>query len=146
MQYTCPISDTHVDEHVVRINALIVLLLLLGSFTMAEVWRTALFLFLSLDYFLKWRKYIQYSSLARISKFIAHTILHWKAKAIDFEPKRFAAMLGFFLSLILSTLSFLHLSSAVTVLTIIFSFLTFLESVFNTCVGCILYSFIQKIR
>ena len=146
MQYTCPISDTHVDEHVVRINAFIVLLLLLGSFTMTETWRTALFLFLSLDYFLKWRKYIQYSSLARISKFIAHTILHWKAKAIDFEPKRFAAMLGFFLSLALSALSLLHLSPAVTILTSLFALLAFLESVFNTCVGCILYSLIQKMR
>ena len=146
MKYTCPISGTPVDEHVERINALIVLILLVGSFTMTETWRTALFLFLSLDYFLKWRKYIQYSSLARIAKIIAHNILHWKVKAIDFEPKRFAAMLGFFLSLTLSTLSLLHFSHAVLVLTIIFVLLTFLESVFNACVGCILYSLIQKIR
>lgn len=146
MQYTCPISDTHVDEHVVRLNAFIVLILLIGSLTLRDNWRTILFLFLSLDYFLKWRKYIQYSLIARMAKMIAHSILHWKAKAIDFEPKRFAAMLGFFLSLILSILSFLHFSSAVTVLSMIFASLTFLESVFNTCVGCILYSLIQKIR
>ena len=140
MKYTCPISETHVDENVVRISAFIVLLLILLSFSLGNIEKMILFAFLTLDYSLKWRRRISYSPVARIAKFIAHSLLRKKPKPIDFEPKRFAAMLASLLSATIFLLLVRNLPLAVNIVSALFALFLFSEYLFGICVGCIIYS------
>jgi hypothetical protein len=67
-------------------------------------------------------------------------------KPIDQAPKRFAAGIGFVLSVLVSLLLLAGLLKAVFVLTIIFASFAFLESFLSFCAGCYVYTFLLRLK
>ncbi len=151
MKYTCPISKTTVDEHIVRLIAFFVLILIpLGFF-----YSRWIFLFLTLDFLARIYK-AELSPLKYLARLVIHGILKMKPKPIGAAPKRFAAGIGLFFSLAI----FISIQGEVfctrdcqeqdhyfrmvtETLVIIFMIATFLEIFFSYCLGCKTYSVIQ---
>ncbi len=88
--------------------------------------------------------YPQFSLLALTGRVLAETV-NLRVRPIFFRPKRFAAAIGFFLSLLIVVFSIMgnvYLSFGLSGLLMIFSFL---ESALGFCAGCKIYAFlIQK--
>ena len=163
MRYTCPISKSTIDEHVVRLVAFFVLILVIVGFLFSK-W---IFLFLAFDYLAR-IYFPKFSILKHISVFIMHDILKIKPKAIGAAPKRFAAGIGFFFSIIIFVLLYIaefynikYLEAIKIcpdctafdqgiyyklwsfILGIIFIIAISLETFFSYCLGCKTYSWLQ---
>ena len=142
MSQACPISFKQVDENAARINAFLsaitVVIFLLTSYKF-------LIVFLAIDFFIRGFIDPLYSFYSAISKSFLRSIGR-KPKLIDGSPKIFAAKLGFIFStliLLFTTMDYKLLSSGVGVMLIFFAFL---EGAFSFCVGCKVYTLIEKIK
>ncbi len=129
-----------VNSSVVRLVAgQVFLLSLLFVFT-----RQPLFAgILVIDFAIRALGYPLFSPLALAGRLLSDSI-HMKPKPVFFHPKRFAAAIGFFLSLtalILLSAGAVFWSVAVTALLLFFSFL---ESFFGFCAGCKIYAFLVR--
>jgi len=90
----CPISKDKVDERVARMNGFISLILLGIGFYFYPIW-----IYLVIDYYLRAYKR-KYSLTARFSQLILNK-LSIQAKPINAAPKKFAAQIGFTMSILL---------------------------------------------
>ena len=131
-----------VNEHKLRLIALWVFLLLVLS-----VWaiRLPIAIFLAADFFLRAFGLGKYSPLAVLSGALV-TWLHIANKPIYFAPKRFAARIGFILSLLLIAATLLHLETLALIIISVFGFFAFLESFVGFCAGCTIYSLLVQLK
>jgi Domain of unknown function (DUF4395) len=137
----CPVDLVMVNENKVRFTAFLVLLLTV-AFLLTSLW--IIIVFLTIDFFLRAFKWGQYSLLSIIGdKFVS--VFKIKNKPVDRAPKRFAAGIGFVITLtILLLLAFKFLITAGLV-ALVLIFFAFLESVLGFCAGCYVYTLGKKL-
>jgi hypothetical protein len=139
----CPINNKQTDEHVVRLNALLVVsLLLLVVIAPLLRWLIAL---VAADFAIRGFRNPSYSPLVQINKPLVEA-LGWQPRLINLAPKQFAARIGFVLST-LAAISFLAgWSAAGFGFASIVLFFAFLEGAFGFCVACLLYPFVVRLQ
>lgn len=134
-EIVCPVSRVYVDSNVSRLTSFIVVILL-GIFIVTSI---SYFLVIAvLDYFI--RVFIKPSySLLRWVAMIMAKAMKMNKKEINEAPKIFASRLGFLCTLASVTFFCLGMSTTSMVIAFILFILTFMDSVFNFCVGCLIY-------
>lgn len=134
----CPISNEKVNEKVTRINALLVILIVISGFVLNSV---LFFVFLLADFYIRAFTQLRFSPVSYVSYRLANA-LHLEAKAIGKAPKIFAARIGFMMTLIVTTLMFFNLLTAAYVVGGILVFFATLEFALAVCMGCIMYTYL----
>ena len=133
----CPISKDKVNRSVVRLTGFIVAMLVL---LFAITANPLIIVFTAVDFYIRAFTSLKISPIAWLAKTIARTF-HFKVDMIDKAPKLFASRVGFIFS---ATASLLFLVSPVVSIAIALTLMSFalLESLFNFCVGCVVYTYI----
>ncbi|MDA3845634.1 MAG: DUF4395 domain-containing protein, partial [Vallitaleaceae bacterium] len=131
----CPISSEKINRSVVRITgflvaATIVIYALTGSIT--------IILALLIDFFIRAFTSLKISPYSWLARKISQ-IFKLKVIRIDKAPKLFAARIGFLFATSVALLYYVSPISSLVVAFVLMSF-ALLESVFNICVGCIVYT------
>ncbi len=134
----CPISSERMSEHISRLTALFVVLLLLAYLISGNLIFPAILL---LDFLSRSLFDGKFSPLATGAKALSK-VLSLKSKMVDKAPKIFAARLGLIFSLLLFISAFLHLQSVALTIVVLFGVCAFLEFAISFCVGCLIYTFI----
>ena len=139
---SCPISGEKVNEQNSQVNALIVLLILILTFFVNK-WFIILLVF---DFFVKTFFGISKSPICKIANII-NNLLKRKPVMIDEAPKHFAAVLGFIFSSLLFVFGIVYpIQVLFNIFYGIFGICVVLEGFFKICMGCIMYTNIQKIK
>jgi hypothetical protein len=137
-QLVCPVSNEKIDEHVTRLNALLVILMVIAGF----LFNSVIFpVFLAADFFIRGFTRIKFSPLSYLSNLMANA-LQLDKKTIDKAPKIFAARIGFAFSLAISILFLLNLSTAALITGGVLVFFASLELALAFCMGCIMYTYL----
>ena len=142
MTKECPIDFIQINENKVRLNALVVFILVLISLFTAQLMIT---FFLAFDFFLRGFNFGKYSLINKLSDQLVR-IFKIPYKAIDQGPKRFAAKIGFLLSVLIIIALLNGFVKSAIVLGLIFSTCAFLESFLGICLGCYMYTFLRQIK
>ncbi|HWB25619.1 MAG TPA: DUF4395 domain-containing protein [Chitinophagaceae bacterium] len=134
----CPVSDELIDSNVSRLTVFLnVVLMALFIITLKPI-----FIYLvAADYFIRAALKVQYSPL-RLVALTAINSLSLQKKPINLAPKIFASRLGFLCALASSVLVFLGFPVAAAIVAGFLMILSVMDSVFNFCVGCIIYNYI----
>jgi len=135
-------QEARINENKVRLNALWVFILVTVSLFYAGL---PIAVFLAVDFFLRGFNFGKYSPLAKLSD-ITIKQLHLASKPIFQAPKRFAARIGFILSVLIVAALVVQLNIVALGLGIIFSAFAFLESFLGFCAGCYMYSFLLQLK
>ena|ERR1700712_957486 len=136
----CPIDFVTINENRARFVALLVFLLS-TLFLVVGGWFIPLFL--SIDFYLRGFNDGKYSLLAWIGG-IAEKKIPLPNKPTDRAPKRFAAQVGFVMSMLLFILSMSALRLSGLFVAEILVLFSFLESALGFCAGCYVYTYIGK--
>jgi hypothetical protein len=142
MEKECPVDFIPVNENKVRLTALWVLLLVLASFFNYSL---PVFIFLGIDFFLRAFNFGKISPLNILSSVVVKGF-KIPNKPIDQAPKRFAAGIGFVLSVLVVLLLLAGLTKASFVLAIVFASFAFLESFLSFCAGCYVYTLLLRLK
>jgi hypothetical protein len=134
----CPVSDEKIPENLPRVIAFFVTLLF-GLYLITGF--LAIPILLAFDFFARGFNYISLSPLCHVSKFLLQ-LTGRPQKLIDKAPKLFAARLGFIFSLLISIFAGLNLRYIPESLSLVMIAFSFLEWAVNTCVGCILFTWL----
>ncbi len=136
ISFSCPVSPNKINENVARTAAFFVI-----SFTILGLYLHNPFVFglLALDFALRAFTNGNYSLIKLGSKQIV-TILDIKQKPADAAPKKFAAGLGVFFSLLIGVLLLLDLQFSANITGGVLLFCALLEGGFGICLGCIVYT------
>ena len=127
-------KNIYVNENAVSIVAYLVILITVFGIHFHQQW---LLFLLALDFFLRATGLFA-SPLYLIAKKVSE-FLYFEKKEVFAGPKRFAAMLGFVMTILIA---FLYDSQVGIFLGITLIALAALESVFNVCIGCYIYNFL----
>lgn len=133
----CPISKETVNKYVVRIIGFFVAVLVSLYVYTGNVY---IMLFLIYDFYIRAFTKLNYSPLAQLSKYIVKKF-NIGFEKIDKAPKIFAARVGFLFSTSAVLLYFQNPVASIVV-SLILVFFALLESLFNFCVGCVVYTYI----
>ena len=142
MEKECPVDFILVNENKVRLTALWVLLLVITSFFVIPL---PIFIFLGIDFFLRAFNWGKFSPLNILSGALVKQ-LKIANKPIDQAPKRFAAGVGFVLSVLVGLFLLADFIKAVFVLSIVFASFAFLESFLSFCAGCYVYTILLRLK
>ncbi|MEY3090700.1 MAG: hypothetical protein RL113_1016, partial [Pseudomonadota bacterium] len=128
-----------IDAHLVRIVSLQVaittlLLLLTHSYFVAFI--------ILFDFTMRVCRLSQFSPFQLIGKLVM-SLLDIQPRWSDESPKRFALYLGWGISSILMVVSLKGLMLFSTILALILFICTFMETLFDFCIGCKIYYFFQ---
>jgi hypothetical protein len=141
MAHICPIEGTLINEPTVRVvAALVAITSVAGIYFQSPV----IFLFLAFDFYVRGFNMKQWS-LFRFFGIKTVSIIDIKEKLIDAGGKMFASKVGFILSAILTTSTFLQMHITVYILGGILVLFATLEAVLAYCVGCKIYTLYSKI-
>jgi hypothetical protein len=142
MEKECPVDFITVNENRVRLTALWVLLLVIASFLINAL---PIFIFLTIDFFLRAFNFGKFSPLNILSGAV---VKQFKIpnKPIDQAPKRFAAGIGFVLSVLVAILLLTGFTKASFILAIVFASFAFLESFLSFCAGCYVYTILLRLK
>jgi hypothetical protein len=138
----CPVDFIPVNENKVRLTALWVLVLVILSLFVLPLWISS---FLAIDFFLRGYNFGKYSPLNKLSE-VAVKQFHISNKPIDQAPKRFAAKIGYYLSVMIVVSLILGNTKMAFFVAIVFAVFAFLESFLGFCAGCHVYSFLKKLK
>lgn len=130
----CPISPLRLNNNVVRITGFLM------ASMIALYASTGLIYFMMLitiDYFIRAFTPLKYSPFSWVARQISLPF-RLSEKRIDKAPKIFAARVGFLFALTSSVLFFIHPDASLIVGLALMSF-ALLESVFDICMGCLVY-------
>ncbi len=131
----CPISSDKVDSNVSRftvfINAVLMIIFLI---TLQPI---PLYL-VTIDYGIRAFGYNNYSPICKLSTVIINSITS-QTKMVDKAPKVFASRLGFICAVLGVVFISMGMTLASTIVIAMFTVLAILDSVFNFCVGCLIY-------
>ncbi|MCB0164051.1 MAG: DUF4395 domain-containing protein [Anaerolineae bacterium] len=131
----CPISFQRISNNVVRITGFMMALMIA---LFAATGLNYFLIIITIDYFIRAFTGLKYSPFSWIGHQLAATI-NRPDKHIDKGPKLFAARVGFLFAAAATGLFYLFPSVSLTVALVLMGFAT-LESVFDICVGCLVYS------
>lgn len=137
-QLVCPVSNERVLEGIPRLVALLVIIVTLTGLVLKSY---LIFGFLVLDFLIRAFTKRKSSPLAYVGNRIAESFEN-NGKRIDKAPKIFAARMGFALTAAIFVLYFMETILAVYILSGVLIFFATLESVFNICVGCYIYTYL----
>lgn len=142
MVQVCPISFNRVDSNVVRGIAFAVVLVTTLFIITQEVFFAFILVF---DFMVRSMRLSHLSLFYMISKIILKT---WgiRPKLCDEAPKKFALYLGLFFSFTLFIFSLLDFELFTLSIAIILVLCALLETIFDYCIGCKIYHFIQVLR
>lgn len=133
----CPISPLRINGNVVRITGfLMAAMIALYAFT-GSIW---FLVAIAIDYFIRAATPAKYSPFSWLASRIADAF-HLAQHPIDKAPKIFAARVGFLFAFTAAILFFLN-PTASLVVALILMFFALLESVFDLCVGCLVYTYV----
>lgn len=134
----CPISTERIDSNVSRATVFLnVVLMMIFIVTLNPV-----FIYIvSADYFIRAAVNGKYSPL-RLIALTSVNSFNLKKKPIDLAQKIFASRLGFLCAISSSILITLQLPTAAVLVAGFLMILSIMDSVFNFCVGCIIYNYI----
>lgn len=139
---SCPVSPDKANENVLRIIAVQVIVFSLVSLVLNNYFIS---LFLILDFSLRSFTKGNYSPLRKIALYL-NQFLKLEPKIIPAAPKKFAAGLGVVFSTFITIsliFNWLYLS---VILGSLLIFCATLEGFFGVCIGCHIYSFLQKLK
>lgn len=128
------------NESKVRLIALFVLLLIIIYWLSGVAFLPA---FLVIDFALRSFDLGKYSPLAFISDQLIKTF-KLPVKPVYLPPKRFAARIGLLFSVIILVLNLLSLNTLIV--SGVLALFAALESLFNYCAGCSVYSFLMRFK
>ncbi len=137
-QLNCPISPDKVNEHTARITALLTVATLGVSLYLNSY---PLSLLLTLDFFIRAFTPGLYSPLRFLSQQIGQ-VLGVSVKLINARPKRFAAGVGFILSLLITLFQLFSFTTAALLSGFILIFFASLEGLLGFCMGCMIYTYV----
>lgn len=134
----CPISTEKIDSNVSRLTVFLnVILLALFLTTLNPVF----IIVVAVDYFIRAGLNVQYSP-ARLVAVGGIGLLNLKKKSINLAPKIFASRLGFLCALASTVLVLLNYNTASIIIAGLLMVLSIMDSVFNFCVGCLIYHYL----
>ena len=134
----CPISDQRVNEQITRLNAMLVIGIIVLAFVLNSL---SLFVFLMADFFIRAFTNLKFSPISFASHSLSNA-LNLPIRMIDKAPKIFATRLGFLMTLAMSLLfifSFKITAIAVAAILIFFASLEFFLAI---CAGCLIYTYL----
>ena len=134
----CPISDQRVNEQITRLNAMLVIGIIVLAFVLNSLF---LFVFLMADFFIRAFTNLKFSPISFASHSLSNA-LNLPIRMIDKAPKIFAARLGFLMTMAMALLfifSFKITAIAVAAILIFFASLEFFLAI---CVGCLIYTYL----
>lgn len=142
MSHSCPIDGTRINEPAVRVVALLVAITAVAGIWLQSAY---IFLLLAFDFYVRGfnRKNL---SLLRFTAIKTVKLLKVKEKHVDAGGKRFAAKTGFVFCTFLTLATLLNGSGTTLVLGSILVIFALLESVLAYCVGCKIYSLLNKMN
>ncbi len=133
----CPVSSLRVDEHVVRVTGLMMALMIaLYALTGLVIFP----LLLTIDYGIRAFTALRYSPFSWLAAQIVQGT-GIQPVLIDKAPKIFASRVGFLFILAATLLFFVAPTASLLVALTLMGF-AILESVFNFCVGCVVYTYL----
>lgn len=134
----CPISTERVDSHISRLTVFLqVIVLAYFLFTLQAI---PLYI-VTIDCGLRALGQNRFSFLCLLASLLVKAI-GITPKMTDKAPKEFASRLGFLCGLLGSIFITLHMPTASIVIIGMWTILAILDSVFNFCVGCLIYNYI----
>ncbi len=134
----CPISSEKVNSHVSRLTVFInVLIMIYFLITLQPI---AIFI-VSLDYGIRALGYNRYSPICFVASLLIN-LTGIKPKMVDKAPKVFASRLGFVCAVLGLTFITYEMPTASQGIIGFFAVLAILDSVFNLCVGCMIYNYL----
>ncbi len=134
----CPISDDKIDGNLNRVTVFLISLLL-SIYLYSGL--PYLLIFVTLDYAIRAFDKAQFSPIKRLARGIAK-LISLRPKLTDQAPKQFATRVGFLFSGLASIFYVISLQSTSFIIAGVLLTFTILDSVFNICVGCIIYNYI----
>lgn len=133
----CPLSELRIDKNTVRLTGLLIAVMIAVAVYTGISWIIA---FVAVDYFIRAFTKKKFSPVSRVAAELSR-ISGLPDNKIDKAPKIFAARVGFLFSLSSVVLYFFSHTAGAAVGLALMSF-ALLESVFDVCVGCIVYTHI----
>ena len=133
----CPISTEKVNKNVVRINGFIVAATVVLYAVTGSVFIIAA---LMLDFFIRAFTTLNYSPTSKVALQLSK-IFNLKPILINKAPKLFASRVGFIFTFAATLVYFVSPLSSLIIALILMSF-ALLESLFDFCVGCVVYTYI----
>jgi hypothetical protein len=133
----CPISNVRIDRNVVRTNGLITTLLLLAYVLTLQPW---IIVPVGLDYVLRTLMRGPTSPMTLLAREVARR-LRLPYRAMDKAPKVFASRIGVCFAMGAAVAHFIAPAVAPWLAGALAVFTT-LESVFDLCVGCVVYTYV----
>ncbi|MFM8834088.1 MAG: DUF4395 domain-containing protein [Cytophagales bacterium] len=136
----CPVDFVTVNENKIRLVALQVFVLSI-LFLSIDFWPGMALLVI--DFFARSAGWGKFSLLSLIAETLVKLIKVGE-KPVDQAPKRFAARIGFVLTLLTTAAWILDFTTASFALGCVLAFFSFLESFFGFCAGCWGYYLLKR--
>jgi len=134
----CPISTETIDSNVSRLTVFFnVILMAIFLVTL----NPAFIIVVTLDYFIRAAIHVKYSPIRLIALW-GIGLLRLKKKPIGLAQKVFASRLGFLVALTSTVLILSGYPFASMAMAGLLMALSIMDSVFNFCVGCRIYSYV----
>ncbi len=134
----CPVSFDKVDINVSRLTVFLnAVLMVVFLITLSPV---SLYVF-TIDYGIRAMGYNKYSPLCILSAQIIK-LLGIKPVMRDKAPKVFASRLGLVCAVLACVFMVFNMTVAARIVIGMFAVLAFLDSVFDACVGCMIYHYL----
>ena len=127
----CPIDQTLVSENGIRVGAALISVATIGF--VVTGW-FGIPIALAVDFYLRGFGHAKLSPVRWIASKLAKS-----GRLVNGAPKRFAATIGFLMSLIISALASFHWLAAAKGVAGILLFCALLEALANVCIGCQIY-------
>ena len=134
----CPISTKRIDSNVSRLT-IFMNVILMGFFLATQ--QPTFIIIVAVDYFIRAVMDTKYSPIRLLASIIIKTV-GLKEKLIDLAPKVFASRLGFLCALTSSVLVLLDYTAASLIIAGVLMILSIMDSLFNFCVGCMIYHYL----
>ncbi len=142
MSLECPFSPRTADENIVRLTAGLTILLTLAGLFSSLHWIALLLCF---DFFIRGFTDRPWSPMRRAAKALAR-LFRLPPERINAGPKIFAAKVGFVFCTIIAITAFAGQIQSARILAELLILLAALEAFLKFCVGCHIYSLIQRIK
>ncbi len=133
----CPVSSLRINETTVRITGFM-MAAMIGLYAYTGI--IYLVMVIAIDYFIRAFTSLKHSPFSWLASQMVQ-VFGLPGKEIDKAPKVFAARVGLLFALATVVLYYIHSTSSVVVGLVLMGF-ALLESIFNVCVGCLVYTYI----
>jgi len=131
----CPVSHEKTDSSISRLTVFFNAVLMVTFLFTLNPFPLYLFTF---DYGVRAFGNNKYSPLCFLSTIIV-SLLGWQNKMVAKAPKVFASRLGFICALLGASFFIFNVPLASRIIISFFSVLAFMDSIFNICIGCLIY-------